>query len=272
MSQSSPTTTDPPLAAARVSPLTQTAKKSGELYKRYADVEAEIAEALDSDPAGWTPRTLKSETLVHLVRWIRPKNDLNLIGKIIGELGRRIARITKDNASGLSQSEAEDLAADVAVKVNCLIFSPVVSRQSEFLEVAFRYSVKRHVLKELAKVNERKSHVLAESSVGSTQSDGDDGEGLVASLADDEASPEDSVMDAEFKRLIVERMPQALAAITNPLHHEAIVLHFYEGWPIKSTDPQLPTLSTHFGKSGRQIQNWITDAKKEMRTALGDLI
>lgn len=31
-----------------------------------------------------------------------------------------------------------------------------------------------------------------------------------------------------------------------------------------------PTLSAHFKMSGRQIQNWIYTARKQMRTALGD--
>lgn len=269
MDQTSPTTTDPPLSAVQVSPLTQTAKKSGDLYVRHADVEAEIAELLKNDPSTWTPKSLKSETLVHLVRWVRPNNDVELIGKIIRELGRRVARIAKDFASGLTEFEAEEFAADIAAKVNCLIFAPAPSRQSEFLEVSFRYCVRRHSLKERAKVDERKAHVLAESSVASAQS-GVDGDGIVASLADDLSGPEDLAMEAELKRLGPERVQRALAAITNPLHREAVILHFLKDWPIKSNDPQIPTLSTHFGMSGRQIQNWITAAKEEMRTALGD--
>jgi hypothetical protein len=272
MEQSSATTTDPPPSAVRVSPLTQTAQKGGDLYMRHADVEAEIAEALGTDPATWTPKTLKSETLVHLVRWVWPNNDGELIGKIIGELGRRLGRIVKDVASGLSESEAGELAADVAGKVNCLIFASVPSRQSEFLEVSFRSCVKRHSLKERAKVDERKAHVLAETSLGSAQSFGEDGGGIIASLADDEPSPEDLAMKAELERLNPERVQNVLAAIANPLHREAVILHFLKDWPIESNDPQLPTLSTHFGKSGRQIQNWIKTAKKEVRTALGDAI
>lgn len=271
MDQSSPTTTDPPLSAVRVGPLTLTAKKSGELYVRHADVDAEIAELLETDPSTWMPKSLKSETLVHLVRGVRPNIDVDLIGKIVRELGRRIVRIAKDFASGLSEFEADEFAADVAVKVNCLIFALVPSRQSEFLEVSFRYCVKRHSLKERVKVDERRSHVLAESSVASAQSR-EDGGGIVASLADDEPGPEGLTMEAELKRLAPETVQRALAAITNPLHREAVILHFLRDWPIKSNDPQIPTLSTHFGMSGRQIQNWITAAKEEMRTALGDPI
>jgi len=270
MDQSSPTTTDPPLSAVRVSPLTQTAKKTGDLYVRHTDVEAEIAEALEKDPATWTPKTLKSETLVHLVRWVRPKNDVELIGKFIRELGRRIARIAKDVASGLSKSEAEELAADVAAKVNCLIFASAPSSQSDFLEVSFRYCVKRHSLKERDKVDERKLHVLAESFFGSAQSGAEHGDGILGSLADSATTPEDLAMEAELKRLAPERVQRALAAITSPLHRDAVILHFLKDWPIKSNDPQIPTLSTHFGMSRRQIQNWINAAKEEMRTALGE--
>ena len=271
MNKSSPSATEAPPVPVRVAPLTQSGKKSGDLYKRHEDVEAEISEKLKNDPTTWTLKSLKSETLVYLVRWIRPGNDLDLIGKVIGELGRRLTRIAKDFSSGLSKTEAEDFAADVAAKVNCLIFAEAPSRQSDFLEVSFRYAVKRHSLQERAKVDERKSRVIAETSLGATQNGEESGDGIVVSLPDDEPSPEEQAMDAEIQRLNPERTREALAAITNPLHRDAFILHVLNDWPIKSNDPRIPTLSMHFRKSGRQIQNWLNEARQEMRTALGDI-
>lgn len=271
MDQSPPTTTAPLPAPVRVTSLTQTRKDGETLYRRHDDVEAEIAESLKKDPATWKLNKLKSETLVYLVRWIRPGNDLDLIGKVIGELGRRITRIAKDYSSGLTKSEAEDFVADVAFKVNSLIFAAAPCRQSDFLEVSFRFALKRHSLKERAKVDERKKCVIAETSLSPVQHNDENGDGIVASLADDDPSPEELAIDAEIQKLNPDLVRKALAAITNPLHREAFILHFREDWPIKSNDPQIPTLSTHFRKSGRQIQNWLNDAREEMRTALGDI-
>lgn len=271
MDKSSPSATEPAPVPVQVAPLTQSGKKSGDLYKRREDVEAEISENLKNDPATWTLKSLKSETLVYLVRWIRPRSDFDLIGKVIGELGRRLTRIAKDFSSGLSKTEAEDFVADVAANVNCLIFAAAPSRQSDFLEVSFRYAVKRHSLKERAKVDERKSRVIAETSIGAAKDSEESGDGIVASLPDDELSPEEQAVDVEIQRFNPERTRKALAAITNPLHREAFILHVLNDWPIKSNDPLTPTLSTHFRKSGRQIQNWLNKARKEMRTALGDI-
>ena len=260
MDQLFPSTTHPPPTAVSVAPLTQTGKKSGELYRRREDVETEISESLTSDPAAWIIAKQKSETLVHLLRWIRPRNDLNLTGKVVHELGRRIAQIARDVTSGLSKSEAEDFAADVAARLNCLIFAVTPNRQSEFLEVSFRLAVKRHALKEREKIDERKSHVITEASISTGD---EDAVGIISGTPDDQPHSEEVLIAIEQKELNSERAQRALAAITNPKHREAFILHEIEKWPI-------PTLSTYLKMSGRQIQNWIKTARKQMRTALGD--
>jgi hypothetical protein len=94
-------------------------------------------------------------------------------------------------------------------------------------------------------------------------------DGIVESHADAAPGPEQLALLAEAARLQPELIRKAHAAIKDERHREAIILHF-QGWQLESTDPQIITLSTHFGISGRQIQTWLKTAIKEMRTALGE--
>jgi hypothetical protein len=72
----------------------------------------------------------------------------------------------------------------------------------------------------------------------------------------------------QTKRSILIR--RALAAVKDPRHVHAVILRYVRGWPITDKDPTKPTLEKHFGKSARQIQNWITSALEAMRNAIGD--
>jgi hypothetical protein len=261
MDPSPPPQTDRVSSLICVTPLTQT-KIDGTPYRRFANVEAEISGVLATDPSTWSPTTLKSETQVYLIRWQWRQNDQKSIGKLIECLGRRIARIARDFASGLNEFQAEDFAVEIGDEVNLLIFSREPSRQSEFLEIAFRQAVQRRAINKRTLLKERRKHEVAESSLR-TADDDDDGEGIIASHADSRSAQESVPADEVIRR--------GLAAISNPLHRQAVVLHHLQDWPLSSKDPQIPTLSTHFGKSARQIQNWIATAFEEMRTALGDV-
>ncbi|HUQ70194.1 MAG TPA: hypothetical protein VM165_11755 [Planctomycetaceae bacterium] len=272
MDHSPPSSTDPPLPSGGVTPLTQVAKKSGDPYRRRADVEAEIAEHLVRRPATWVLKSPNSETLVYLVRWLRPTNDLGVIGAVVNELGRRITRIVRRYASGLSESEALEFAADVAAGINGLIFAATVSRQSEILEIAFHKSVKRHAINERAKIKNRKRRVVVETALGPAGDVEQDGLSVVTACPDEGLNPEERVLEAERHKRNPDQVRKALAAITNPQHRDAFVLSVIEGWPIASVDSQRPTLSTHFERTPRQIQTWLATARQEMLAALGDEI
>lgn len=63
-----------------------------------------------------------------------------------------------------------------------------------------------------------------------------------------------------------------VGAISNPKHREAVILRFFQGWPIESNDENRPSLCTHFSRSPRQISTWFTKAYEEVRAAAGDRI
>jgi hypothetical protein len=55
---------------------------------------------------------------------------------------------------------------------------------------------------------------------------------------------------------------EALSLI-EPNLREAFVLKA-EGWPIEDSDPNVVTISKHFGKTSRTIRYWITEAEKKL--------
>jgi DNA-directed RNA polymerase specialized sigma24 family protein len=242
-------------------PLTKTTA-AGKPYVRRQDVTAEIAQLLVTGTSSWTPDGLASETLVHLIRVLWKRGDEeNLLGRFVHRLGRHIGRIAKDVAKGFDPTTTDEIVLNVGKDVVTLVFAESATRQSEFLEVAFRVAVKRRTLNEVQK---RKNHPRQRQLASA------DGEtNPLKSKADNGPTPEEIVIAAEESELGPERIRKGLAAITDPRHREAVVLHYLRGWPITDKNPETPTLCKRFGKSARQIQNWMNDAFDEMRAALG---
>lgn len=262
-----PTQIDPLPTFASVRPLTQ-AKVDGTPYVRFADIELQIQETVVTDPQNWSPDALKSETLVHLIRWQIAHGDDRAIGPMFDCLGRRIAEIVGDFARGFDSGTATAIADEIAMDIVELVFAKAPSRKSEFLEVAFEQAVKRRTINKVESHKKRGVRVISETTLipkDSTTSR----PGIVESHPDAAPGPEQLALLAEAAQLQPELIRKAYAAIKDERHREAIILNF-QGWQLDSTDPQIITLSTHFGVSGRQIRTWLKTAIEEMRTALGE--
>lgn len=255
---------DPPPAAAEIKPLTMKSKRDGKPYARRADVETEIQSMLARPPSSWEVTKLKSETLVYMARLLWARQDNASIGRVIDCLGRRIARIAKDFTGGLNSSTAEEFVVDIAAEVNSLIFATTPSRQSEFLEIAFRYAIKRRAINKSEKLQERLNVEVIASTVGN-ETDGEESLDFVGQIPGNEEKPVDLAAKAEILRLI----PKALGAIKDERHRDAIILHYVRGWPIFDNDKSVPTLCSHFKMSRRQIHNWLNDGREQMRKAMG---
>jgi DNA-directed RNA polymerase specialized sigma24 family protein len=236
---------------------------AGKLYVRRPEVEGEIAGILKTDTSSWSSDGLSSETLVHLIRVLCKRDgEEPLIGRLADQLGRHIARIAKDVAKGFDPTTTDEMVVKVGQDVMGLVVAQSPTRQSEFLEVAFRVAVKRRTINEVQK----RRHHPRQCQLVPTH----DKTNPLESVEDDGPSPEESAMAAEECELTPKLIRKGLAAIKDPRHREAVVLHHLEGWPITDKNLEIPTLSKHFGKSARQIQNWMTTAFAEMRGALGD--
>ncbi|RUL81892.1 RNA polymerase sigma factor [Tautonia sociabilis] len=266
------------LPEVSVAPLTQ-ARLDGTPYRRRADVEAQIRRALADDPSGWPAAAtaavdsgtrLSSEALIHLIRILRSRGERTVFGQLVQEVGKRIAGIAKSSAKGFDRTTTEEIVLKVGVDVVELILAETPTRQSEFLEVAFRLAVERRFLNEVeSRKEDPRPHQFAAPTPDGAWSSGGSSH-PAESVPDDGPSPEESAIEAEERRLAPEVLRRCLNAISDPRHREAVILHHLRGWPITDKDPSKPSLCSHFELSDRQIRKWMERSFTQMRGAMGD--
>lgn len=269
MSVSPPSSQPAPVPPARVPPLTSSTEK-GEPYKRRADIEAKILRALERPLAEWAAMAaatgagrLPDEALVFLIRAIQ-NGDRDLFGRLINELSRRTARIARHFVQGYDKDTTNEIIWKVEKEIIDLVLVENPSRQSEFLEIAFRTAVERRTINIVAKQKQYPQPLRR------APAEPPEGEEEAERLTELVPGPEEILAELEHRTRRPELIKIAVAAVKDPRHREAVILRHVHGWPITDKDPTKPTLERHFGMSGRQIQNWITNALEAMRAAIGD--
>ena len=259
-------------APVRVPPLTSSTV-DGQPYERRADIEGKILGALARGPTEWVTMAvskgedrLPDEALVFLIR--TQNADRDLLGQLICELSRRTARVAGDFAQGFGRETLSELVLEVQNQVVDLVLEEGPSRQGEFLEVAFQTAVKHRTLNAVAKYK----HSLRSKRQWATESYEDDAESqtLIESVPASYPSPEELIAQVEDEVQRRELVSRARGAVRDPRHLEAVILRYGYGWPMTDRDPTKATLTRYFGKSARQIQNWIHEALEAMRAAIGD--
>lgn len=250
---------DPPPGGLR--PLTKV-RKNGKPYARFADVEAEIIRVLAADPAGWSPKGLKSETLVYLVRELRskPEHD-DVLGRLINQLGRRVGVIVRDYTGRYPQAVRDEIEETVQSNVVEFLLALRPSKKSEYLEVNFRTTVECLVLNELRR-NKRNPRPRQFAPLRNTAEGELEGQDQGDAVADKQPGPGEV---AEMRDLL----RRGLDAVTDPRHREAVILRYEKGWPVSGGN-QTDTISDRFDVSPRQIQKWIGKAVAQMRQAIGE--
>jgi DNA-directed RNA polymerase specialized sigma24 family protein len=238
-------------------------------YVRRPSVDDEIAHALARDPSTWGAG-FESETIVHLVRHLHATSaSWRVMGDLILILDRRVTRIVARHARGFDEVTTEEIALEVGRAVIELCLGEGPPRAADFLEASFSTAVKRRTLdavvkrKHLAKPHEV---AVAERRARNPRPHDTprDLEGMDGQTV---ADPEEALRsggDAPAAEMI----RKGLAAIEDPRHREAVILHHLKGWPISVEDPKVATLCTHFGVTDRAIRKWIATAFAEMRRAI----
>jgi hypothetical protein len=169
-------------------------------------------------------------------------------------------RIANRWARGFNAITTEGIVLKVELEIIELILAETPSRQSDFLEVAFGKAVERRTINAVSQHRGRTPHVDNVNELASA----------AELVADNRPSPEEIFAELEDDIRRPELIRMACDAVKNPQHLEAVILRFCHDWPITDSDPNKQTLARRFGKSGRQIQNWINKALEEMRTAIGE--
>jgi hypothetical protein len=241
--------------------------RNGHPYKRRIEVEEEIVRALAFPPAQWeemAKRGLSSEALVFLIRSIR-NTDRDVAGRLIKELNHRILRTAKRWCRGFDRLTTESILLAVEQKVIDLLLASVPTASSEYLEAVFDRKVKQYTLNEIDRISE---HTVVPASSLRIGADEEDPEQLHERIEDDAPNPEQLLIEVQESIRRAQNLPKALAAIRDPRHRKAVLLHHVRGWPLSSQDPSTPSLARLFNKSPRQIHNWIKAALKDMRGIL----
>lgn len=210
---------------------------------------------------------LSNEALVFLVRQTR-NGDRDLFGRLIHLLGSRALRIAERWAQGFDRDTTNEIVWNVEKEILDLVLTDTPCRQSDFLEVAFGKAVERRTINAVQK---RKQLPLPlRASFADKHEEETEPETPTELVADECPSPEEMLIALESEVLLPELIQKAHAAVKDRRHLEAVILRYGHDWPITDKDPAKPTLVRHFGVSEKQLRNWIKDALKLMRAAVGD--
>lgn len=257
----------------RVVPLT-CATEEGKPYVRRQDIEDKICEVLRQPVAAWPSLAsrkgtgrLPSEVLVCLIT-VSQAIDADVFGRLVHELGVRMTRIAVHFVQGFDRDTKDEIIWKVEEEVMDLILSDPPCRQGEYLQIAFRNAIEQRTINMVSK--RRQFPLPSRYAPAENSEDGEEQESLTDQIADDGPGPEELTALLQDRARRPGLVAAAKAAVKDPRHLEAVILRYARDWPIYDKDPNVPTLARRFGKSPRQIQNWINDALEAMRAAIGE--
>jgi len=125
---------------------------SGEPYRRTQENETAILRMLPRPHADWVSEAqdLPSEALVYFVREVAGR-DTEAFRLLLYELMTRVPQIAFASAQGLDEATTEHILFAVERQIYDLVAARPLTRQSEFLEVAFGQAVERRTINEVQK-------------------------------------------------------------------------------------------------------------------------
>lgn len=247
---------------------------AGRPYERRKDIEDKICAVLRRPASEWpvlasqkgTAR-LPNEVVVYLVS-VSQAIDADVFGRLVHELGLRVSRIAVNFMQGFDRDTQDEIIWGVEKDVVELILSDPPCRQGEYLQIAFRDKIEQRTINAVAK--RKQGPLPVRYSPSAEPETEEEQESLTDQIADEGPDPEELTALLQDRARRPGLLAAAKAAVKNPLHLEAVILRYAYDWPINDKDPNVPTLARRFGKSPRQIQNWITDTLEAMRAAIGE--
>lgn len=242
-------------------PLTRR-NRQNESYTRTEKVETEIRSALSLDWSALiarasisdksSPSFLQEESLVYFIRDALGRKEEKAFRNLIQILHSRCVNYIYSCFSSFDPDKRDDAFQNVITHVIDKIMD-LEDDGGDFFQVRFWLALKRAVLTEYGRQvkaieeDEEKLVFLDE------QVEGEEGLEPRMELPGNCISPEDLTI-----------LKAGLTAIQGARHRKAFILRYYEGWPIKSNDPEEVTLSSYFGVTPRTIQNWLDAAEESL--------
>lgn len=247
-----------------VKPLTRTTKAG--VLKRRPEVEDQIKEALAIDAAALDQRLslrdyqadgfIKPEAIVYLIRRSLDLGDDDSVNHLSTALVGRLTRMIAGKVRILSPNLREDCHSEIVVRVFADIVDLSTDR-ADYAQVSFGDWLEKRAVDSIRKC--WKEHTQSQITDSRTSED-EDGDCDQADREGRDFRPSD--LRPEEYGLFIDK---ALSVLNNS-EREAFVMRYFWEWEIENTDPNIPTISTRFGKSPRTIRNWLASADRKIKT------
>ncbi len=258
----------------RIEPLTH-CDRHGKVYTRTPEVESQIREALSLDRGVLcvrvaierytTPGFIKEECLVYLIRQFLRAGESELVSHLINCLANRLARRVHSRVSAsLNWSLVDDSAQEVMIEIARRV-TDLDSDMDDFAQARFGLWLER------VTYNTIRPQKRTQRDTRAKQTDLEEVErsnGKKKPLPEDSLSPEKILENAETQRHLkgqAERLLQTL----DPEIREAYILRHRDGMEIENKDPDVMTISKHFGRTPRTIRNWLKGAEEKLQELQG---
>ncbi len=202
-----------------------------------------------------------------MIREYLQRGKIWVVKRVSEILISRCAKFVNKKLQALGPQEVDDAFNTVFKKLFDQI-SNLDSDRGDFLQVRFWPVLARLATSTFSEHLEELNTARSEASLSSLP-------GYESELADDESRTVTSAGDEQETSISVEDLVlsrEALRAIKNPYHRAAFVLHFYSDWKIESKDADEPTISKHFEKTPRTINNWLKAAEEDLKGWRGESI
>lgn len=253
----------------KVMPLTRPdPRRPGEAYRRLERVEAQILGALALEPAALLARAgqqdfnapdyLQPECLVYLLREHHRAGRSELVNGLAEALIKRCAKHTNSKIQALLEPAYVRECFDEVVGTIFLPLLDLSTDAGDFAQVRFWVYLDYQMLKVLRRYLQRQKEDRHTDSL-----DAETDQGEETPVAADALRVED---ESVFDRAAINKM---LDALEEP-YRTVYVMRYYGDWEIENKDPEVPTISRHYGRSPRTIRRWLNKAEEQLRLRRGD--
>jgi len=247
--------------------------KGGGRYVRHPRVKAEIQRLLGLGQSQWRGQAadLQNETLVCLIHLMRDDNS-EVRGALIWELLKRVRSRARKHRAGTRKFDMEQFASNAEMHVLKLVLSKEPSRERDFLEMRFGWELKNLLNKLWGQFKDSVGDIVEirrwSPGAHDEPEDGEITRQALEQVADPAAGPLDNLLNIDMTKRRHRLLQRLLAAVTDPRHLKAVILHYAHGIPIASSKRGKDCLTRRFRKEQWEIKQWIATAMKEMRAAL----
>jgi RNA polymerase sigma factor (sigma-70 family) len=253
-----------------IAPLTRPdPQRPGKVYQRPDQVEMQVSEALALGAADLmrrsqvrnynAPEYFQEECLVYLIRKYLGEGDRELVNSLVTELiGRCAKRINSKIETLLDPVYIEDCFRDAVAA----LFEQILDLENDrgdFAQVRFWVFLDARVSNVLRGYMKRQSEDRQTDALDLEPDDTDFNPSINSALR---TEGEVIIKQAEIL--------EGLEVLEQPLRN-AFVMRYYGGWEIENDDPDVPTISKHFGVSPRTVRRWLATADEKLRLRRGDL-